>query len=89
MRRPVETYSGGMKRKLCVAIALVGRPRVLLLDEPSAAVDASGKRHVWKVLRGRSPDQTVLLTTHSMEEADALCDRLAIQARFRGCNSET
>lgn len=74
-------YSGGMKRKLSVGIALIGHSPVLFLDEPSAAVDAGAKRHLWKVIKNRGPDQTVILTTHSMEEAEALCNRLAIQVR--------
>jgi len=75
------TYSGGMKRKLSLAIALIGRPALLFLDEPSAAVDAAAKRHLWKVIKLRMQEQTVILTTHSMEEAEALCDRIAIQVK--------
>merc|ERR1719230_1730151 len=74
-------YSGGMKRKLSVGIALIGHSRMLFLDEPSAAVDAGAKRHLWNVIKNRATDQTVVLTTHSMEEAEALCDRLAIQVK--------
>jgi len=72
-------YSGGMKRKLSLGIALIGYSSLLFLDEPSAAVDAGAKRHLWKVIKMRSRGQTVVLTTHSMEEAEALCDRIAIQ----------
>merc|ERR1712066_1114175 len=68
-----------MKRKLSVGIALIGRSQILLLDEPSAAVDAAAKRHLWQMIRRRGARQTAILTTHSMEEAEALCDRLAIQ----------
>lgn len=78
-RKPVGTYSGGMKRKLSVGIALIGNSQMLFLDEPSAAVDAGAKRHLWKVIKSREPDQTVVLTTHSMEEAGALSSRMAIQ----------
>merc|ERR1711981_1372347 len=70
-----------MKRKLSVGIALIGHSPMLFLDEPSAAVDAGAKRHLWKVIKLRGPDQTVVLTTHSMEEAEALCDRIAIQVK--------
>mmetsp|Transcript_40510 Transcript_40510/g.107011 ORF Transcript_40510/g.107011 Transcript_40510/m.107011 type:complete len:1425 (-) Transcript_40510:131-4405(-) len=77
--KPAETYSGGMQRKLSLGIALIGGSKILLLDEPSAAVDAGAKRHLWRVIKQRAPDQTVVVTTHSMEEAEALCDRLAIQ----------
>lgn len=79
--RKSTEYSGGMKRKLSLAIALIGRSPLLFLDEPSAAVDAGAKRHLWKVLRRRGREQTVVVTTHSMEEAEALCDRIAIQVR--------
>eukprot|EP00927_Polykrikos_kofoidii_P047511 TRINITY_DN4170_c0_g1_i1.p1 TRINITY_DN4170_c0_g1~~TRINITY_DN4170_c0_g1_i1.p1 ORF type:complete len:1390 (-),score=218.40 TRINITY_DN4170_c0_g1_i1:202-4371(-) len=75
------SYSGGMKRKLSVGISLIGHPPVLFMDEPTAAVDAGAKRHLWKVIKNRALTQTVVLTTHSMEEAEALCDRLAIQVK--------
>jgi len=81
--KPTSGYSGGMKRKLSLAIALIGSPPTMLLDEPSAAVDAAAKRHLWRVVKRREQGQTVILTTHSMEEAEALSDRLAIQVRGR------
>merc|ERR1719191_426695 len=80
---PTQTYSGGMKRKLSLAISLIGNPPILLLDEPSAAVDAAAKRHLWRIVKQRGEEQTVILTTHSMEEAEALSDRLAIQVKGR------
>ncbi|KAI0425541.1 hypothetical protein F5Y09DRAFT_352165 [Xylaria sp. FL1042] len=73
--------SGGNKRKLSLAIALVGNPPVLLLDEPSSAMDAASKRVLWKTLEAVAPGRSVLITTHSMEEADALATRAAIIAR--------
>ena len=78
-QKMTEKYSGGMKRKLSLAIALIGNPDMLLLDEPSAAVDAAAKRHLWKVIKGRQEHQTVVMTTHSMEEAEACSDRLTVQ----------
>lgn len=81
--KPTLGYSGGMRRKLSLSIALIGSPPTLLLDEPSAAVDAAAKRHLWRVVRQREQGQTVILTTHSMEEAEALSDRLAIQVKGR------
>lgn len=74
-----KMYSGGMKRKLCLAFAIIGRSDVLFLDEPSAGVDAGAKRLLWQVLKLRSASKTVVITTHSMEEAEAICDRMAIQ----------
>ncbi|KAI1659759.1 P-loop containing nucleoside triphosphate hydrolase protein [Daldinia decipiens] len=73
--------SGGNKRKLSLAIALLGDPPVLLLDEPSSAMDAASKRVLWRTLAAVAPGRSVLLTTHSMEEADALATRAAIVAR--------
>lgn len=73
-----QTLSGGTKRKLSLAVALVGNPRVLVLDEPSSALDANAKRTLWKCLQSVSKGRAVVLTTHSMEEADALADRIGI-----------
>ncbi|XP_045684814.1 ATP-binding cassette sub-family A member 13 [Phyllostomus hastatus] len=84
--RPVATYSGGTKRKLSTALALLGKPDLLLLDEPSSGMDPCSKRLLWEavgteVLEGCA----VVLTSHSMEECEALCTRLAIMVdgRFR------
>ena len=68
--------SGGNKRKLCVAIALIGEPLVIFLDEPSAGMDPVAKRHMWDLISSMSA--TVIITTHLMEEASALCDRITI-----------
>jgi ABC-type multidrug transport system ATPase subunit len=78
-----EKYSGGMKRKLSLGIALIGRSNVLFLDEPTAAVDAASKRLLWQAIKRRAADRTVIITTHSMEEAEAVCDRIAIQVLGR------
>jgi ATP-binding cassette subfamily A (ABC1) protein 3 len=72
-------YSGGNKRKLNVAMALVGDPPVVLLDEPSTGVDPVARRNLWTIIRRiQRNGQAVVLTSHSMEECEALCDRLAI-----------
>lgn len=73
-----QTLSGGTKRKLSLAVALVGNPRVLVLDEPSSALDANAKRTLWRCLQTVAKGRAVVLTTHSMEEADALADRIGI-----------
>lgn len=78
--RLARTYSGGMVRRLELAQALVNRPRLLILDEPTIGLDPVARSSVWErvdTLR-REFDMTVLLTTHYMEEADELCNRLAI-----------
>jgi ATP-binding cassette subfamily A (ABC1) protein 3 len=69
---------GGTKRKLTVAIALLGNPRLLLLDEPSTGQDAGAKRLLWRALKRVSKDRAILLTTHSMEEAEALASKAVI-----------
>jgi ATP-binding cassette, subfamily A (ABC1), member 3 len=76
----VGKLSGGTKRKLSLAIALISDPSVLLLDEPSSGMDAAAKRALWRTLRDVASDRCLLITTHSMEEADALCDRAGIMA---------
>jgi ABC-type multidrug transport system ATPase subunit len=74
----VKALSGGTKRKLSVAIALIGNPRVLLLDEPSTGQDAGAKRILWKTLKEIRGNRAILLTTHSMEEAESLATNVAI-----------
>lgn len=73
--------SGGNKRKLSLGIALTGNPSVMLLDEPSSGLDAAAKRIMWRTLETIVPGRSILLTTHSMEEADALASRAGILAR--------
>jgi ABC-2 type transport system ATP-binding protein len=78
--RAVKTYSGGMQRKLDVALGLVHRPRVLFLDEPTTGLDPEARADLWNEVGRLSGDEglTVLLTTHYLEEADRLADQLAI-----------
>ncbi|KEH31922.1 ABC transporter A family protein [Medicago truncatula] len=71
-------YSGGMKRRLSVAISLIGDPRIVYLDEPSTGLDPASRKWLWNVIKIAKLDRAIILTTHSMEEADALCDRLGI-----------
>ncbi|OKK02209.1 multidrug ABC transporter ATP-binding protein [Streptomyces sp. CB03234] len=80
----VKQLSGGEKRRLDLALALLGRPEVLFLDEPSTGLDAEGRRDTWELVRAlRDGGTTVLLTTHYLEEAEALADRLAIMRQGR------
>ena len=78
-RRTVRHLSGGMKRKLMICRALLIEPEILLLDEPTAGMDALSRRQMWNLLRQvNDRDMTILLTTHYIEEAEALCDRVAM-----------
>jgi ATP-binding cassette subfamily A (ABC1) protein 3 len=79
--RMAHALSGGNKRKLSLGIALMGNPTVVLLDEPSSGLDAASKRIMWKTLASTVAGRSILLTTHSMEEADALAGRVGIMAR--------
>jgi len=73
------TYSGGNKRKLSVAMALLGNPSVVFLDEPSAGMDPEARKKMWTVIGNiKKRNAAIILTTHSMEEAESLCDRIAI-----------
>ncbi|KAK5277813.1 hypothetical protein LTR40_009935 [Exophiala xenobiotica] len=78
--RMAAKLSGGNKRKLSLGIALMGNPSVLLLDEPSSGMDAASKRVMWRTLESVVPGRSLVLTTHSMEEADALATRAGIMA---------
>ncbi|KAK7207091.1 hypothetical protein BZA70DRAFT_4150 [Myxozyma melibiosi] len=79
--RMAAKLSGGNRRKLSLGIALMANPSVLLLDEPSSGMDAASKRVMWRTLAKVSGDRSILLTTHSMEEADALASRAGILAK--------
>jgi ABC-2 type transport system ATP-binding protein len=75
----VKQLSGGERRRLDLALALLGRPEVLFLDEPTTGLDAEGRRDTWELVRElRDAGTTVLLTTHYLEEAENLADRIAI-----------
>ncbi|XP_017058999.1 phospholipid-transporting ATPase ABCA3 [Drosophila ficusphila] len=73
-----DKLSGGMKRKLSLCCALCGNARVVLCDEPSSGIDAAGRRSLWDLLQSEKEGRTILLTTHYMDEADVLGDRIAI-----------
>jgi len=81
-KRTVRHLSGGMKRKLMICRALLIEPEILLLDEPTAGMDALSRRQMWNMLRSiNSETMTIMLTTHYIEEAQALCDRVALLNR--------
>ena len=74
----VKKYSGGMKRRLSIAMALVSNPQVLFLDEPTLGLDPQSRRSIWEHIAGLKGKKTIVLTTHYLEEADSLADRIGI-----------
>jgi ABC-2 type transport system ATP-binding protein len=78
--RRLRTLSGGQRRRVDVAIGIVGRPRLLFLDEPTTGFDPQARRQFWELIRtlARGDDMTILLTTHYLEEAEALADRIGV-----------
>ncbi|ORX47135.1 hypothetical protein BCR32DRAFT_298639 [Anaeromyces robustus] len=85
----VKGLSGGEKRRLSIAIALVGDPKIVFLDEPTTGLDPDVRRLIWDILNEISQEKTIILTTHSMEEAEVLCHRIAIMSHgtIRCCNT--
>ncbi|KAF2610411.1 hypothetical protein F2Q70_00011248 [Brassica cretica] len=76
--KQIRRYSGGMKRRLSVAISLIGNPKVVYMDEPSTGLDPASRKSLWDVVKRAKRKGSIILTTHSMEEAEVLCDRLGI-----------
>jgi ABC-2 type transport system ATP-binding protein len=78
-KRRVSTYSGGMRRRLDIAMSLIGNPRIIFLDEPTAGLDPEGRIEVWQVIQNLADSgTTVFLTTQHLDEAEKLADRIAI-----------
>ena len=75
-----KTLSGGQKRKLSVAISMIGNSKVIMLDEPTSGMDALSRRKLWDMLKKNKTGKIIILTTHYMDEADILGDRIAIMA---------
>ncbi|XP_055305939.1 phospholipid-transporting ATPase ABCA1 isoform X3 [Sitodiplosis mosellana] len=73
-----HNLSGGMKRRLCLGIALIGNTKIAILDEPSSGLDPESRRELWNILLDMRKDHTIFITTHYMEEAEALADKIAI-----------
>ena len=76
--KKAETYSGGNKRKLSLGVSLIGEPDVLLIDEASSGLDPASKRRMWNLISEVAQNRSVILTTHSMAEAEALSSRVGI-----------
>jgi ATP-binding cassette subfamily A (ABC1) protein 3 len=83
LKYPAGNLSGGQKRKLCVSLALIGDSKIILLDEPTSGMDTFARRHLWEMLKIYKKDKLIILTTHYMDEADFLGDRIAIMGEGR------
>ena len=78
-----KNLSGGQKRKLCIALALIGNSKLILLDEPTSGMDVIAKKELWQFLEGYKKDKIIILTTHSLDEAEYLGDRIGIMNEGR------
>ena len=79
----VGNFSGGMKRRLSLAIAAVGNPKIIMLDEPTTGLDPKVRQQVWELIHKLKEGKSIILTTHSMEEADVLADRICVVVKGR------
>ncbi|CAG8489659.1 3135_t:CDS:2, partial [Dentiscutata erythropus] len=78
--KPAGSYSGGMKRRLSMLISTIGDPKIIFMDEPTTGMDPVNRRHVWSFIENFKQGRIIILTTHSMEEADVLGDRICVMA---------
>ncbi len=85
LNRKTKTLSGGWKRRVSIAIGIISKPKILFLDEPTLGLDVIARRELWKIIRKLKGEITIILTTHYLEEAEALCDKVAIMAKGRVC----
>ena len=76
----VGMFSGGMKRRLSCACSLIGNPSIVYMDEPSTGLDPASRHRLWSVIQQAKGNKSIVLTTHSMEQADVLCERIAIMS---------
>ncbi len=83
--RRADTLSGGWQRRVSIAMALISEPKILFLDEPTLGLDVIARQELWAYIRALKGKMTVILTTHYLEEAEALCDRVAILAGGKLC----
>ena len=80
INKKAKTLSGGWQRKVSIAISLINDPKILFLDEPALGLDVIARKELWKVIEGLKGKKTIILTTHYMEEAESLSDRIGIMA---------
>lgn len=79
----IRTFSGGMKRRLSLAISLIGNPKLVVLDEPTTGMDAKIRFSTWKIILQLRGKKTVLMSTHNMEEAECVSDKILIMSKGR------
>ena len=81
LKQKAKTLSGGWQRKVSIALSIINYPKVLFLDEPTLGLDVIARRELWEIIRSLKGKATIILTTHYMEEAEALSDRIAIMQK--------
>lgn len=81
LKRKGKTLSGGWQRRLSIAIGLISKPKVLFLDEPTLGLDVIARRELWSIISSLKGKMTIILTSHYLEEMEALCDRVAIMSK--------
>ena len=81
LNQRAKTLSGGYQRRLSIALGLISKPKILLLDEPTLGLDVLARRELWKIINKFKGKITIILTSHYLEEIEALCDRVAIMSK--------
>lgn len=81
LSRKAKNLSGGWKRRVSIAIGMISKPEILFLDEPTLGLDVIARRELWRIIQSLKGKITIILTTHYLEEAEALCDKVAVMAK--------
>lgn len=81
LNKRAKTLSGGWQRRLSIAIALISKPKIVFLDEPTLGLDVLARRELWKIIKSLKGKMTIIITSHYLEEIEALCDRVAILSK--------
>ena len=89
LNQKAKTLSGGYKRRLSIAIALISKPKILFLDEPTLGLDVFARRDLWKIIAQIKKNVTIILTSHYLEEIENLCDRVAILSNGKLLQTES
>ena len=81
LNKRAKTLSGGWQRRLSIAVALISKPKIIFLDEPTLGLDVLARRELWKIINSLKGKMTIVLTSHYLEEIEALCDRVSIMSK--------